>query len=57
MGFKYMWVVIAVALFLGIASVSLWDMKDDNIIEEVSEEVIETYTGVKIDLTPDSKEK
>jgi len=32
------------------------DLKDDNPIEEAVETVIEKETGIKIDITPNSKE-
>lgn len=47
--------IIVVALAAGYAS-SRW-LGDDNPIEEVAEEVIESQTGMEIDLTPSSEEE
>lgn len=35
---------------------ALKDYKDDNIVEEIGEQVIEHFTGVDIDITPSSPE-
>ena len=47
--------IIVVALAVGYAS-SRW-LGDDNPIEEAAEEVIESQTGMEIDLTPVSQER
>ena len=47
-------VIIVLASIIGLAS-SRW-MGPDNKIEEISEEVILSATGLDIDLTPRSKE-
>lgn len=46
--------IVAAATLVGLVSTCFF--KDDSIIEEVAEEVIEKETGLKIDLTPSSKE-
>ena len=46
--------IIVVALGVGYLS-SRW-LGHDNAVEEAAEEVIESQTGMMIDLSPDSKE-
>lgn len=47
-------IVILVAIIVGVGS-TLY-LKDDNIIEERSEEVIQKKTGIEVDLSPKSPE-
>jgi L-cystine uptake protein TcyP (sodium:dicarboxylate symporter family) len=52
-------IVIGVVIFsalLGIATYKWGDMKQDNIIEELAEDVIESQTGIELDLSPDTME-
>jgi len=52
-------IVIGVVIFsalLGIMTYTMGGMKQDNVIEELAEDVIETQTGVELDLSPDSIE-
>lgn len=46
--------IAATAIIIGLLSAYFW--YHDNPIEEVSEEIIKTHTGVNIDLTPASPE-
>lgn len=46
--------ILVVALVAGYASSRF--LGEDNPIEEAAEEVIESQTGVKVDLSPESKE-
>lgn len=57
LGFLAKAALIAGALGLGLASTWYFKMKDDNSLEECSEEVIKQQTGYDIDLTPLSSEK
>lgn len=47
-------IIIGVAALVGFLS-SRW-LGDDNVIEEFSEEIIESNTGIDIDLTPGTQE-
>lgn len=49
-------IIIAVAALVGYGSHKLLKMKDDNVIEETSEKIIEEHTGFDIDLSPGSPE-
>lgn len=51
--------IILISLSLGAAFVAQYyfNLKDDNPIEEFSEELINYETGVKIDISPTSSEK
>ncbi len=51
---KYKYMILILAIIIGIGSVFFYG--DDNAIEEISEEVIKTETGIDIDLTPSSPE-
>lgn len=51
---KYKFMIIILAVIIGLTSVYFYG--DDNAIEEVSEEIIKTETGIDIDLTPSSPE-
>lgn len=51
---KYKYMILILAIIIGIGSVFFYG--DDNAIEEISEEVIKTQTGIDIDLTPSSPE-
>ncbi len=55
---KLIIVVAVIAAFIGGCSYlnQLAGLKDDNVIEEATEDVIEHETGVRIDLTPGSPE-
>jgi hypothetical protein len=46
--------ILILAIIIGIGSVFFYG--DDNAIEEISEEIIKTETGIAIDLTPSSPE-
>lgn len=48
---------IVSALAAGIGSKVVLGMKDDNPIEEATEQIIQDKTGIDIDLTPDTPEK
>ena len=54
--FKVGIVILAFSLGWGIRYI-VPSLKDDNPIEEISEEVIKEETGFNIDLTPNSPEK
>ena len=47
--------IVAGSLFVGLCSVYILKMKPDNIVEQVSEEIIKDQTGLDIDLTPENK--
>lgn len=47
--------IMGTALMLGLGSA--YYLGDDNPIEEACEEIIESQTGKKVDITPYSKEK
>ena len=51
--------ILIVLLFaiIGVLSVKIFHLSNDNPIEMISEEVIKDITGVNVDLTPPSKEK
>jgi len=51
---RYKYMILILAIIIGIGSVFFYG--DDNAIEEISEEVIKTETGIDIDLTPSSPE-
>lgn len=51
---KYKYMILILAIIIGIGSVFFYG--DDNAIEEISEEIIKTETGIDIDLTPSSPE-
>ena len=51
---KYKFMIIILAVIIGLTSVYFYG--DDNVIEEVSEEIIKNETGIDIDLTPSSPE-
>lgn len=59
---KYLvrWVLTCFIVFLlavGCQRCNEWlKLPPDNIYEEIGEEVIEHYTGIDVDLTPESKE-
>jgi len=48
--------IVAGSLFVGLASVYMLKMRQDNPVEEVCEEVIKDQTGLTIDLSPGSEE-
>lgn len=53
-------VLIFLAIVITACAVGLFSSKylgDDNPIEQAAEEIIKEETGIKIDLTPNSKEK
>jgi|GEM_PF-2448326 len=47
--------IIAAAIIIGLLSAYFW--YQDNPVEEISEEIIEKQTGVKVDLTPQTLEE
>lgn len=47
--------VIALALVIGVCSI--YFMGADNVVEEISEEIIKAKTGQDIDLSPNSPEQ
>jgi hypothetical protein len=51
---RYKYIILILAIIIGIGSVLFYG--DDNAIEEISEEIIKTETGMAIDLTPSSPE-
>lgn len=46
--------IVGTCVLVGV--VSRFFMPDDNPIEEIAEEVIKEYTGVEVDLSPESPE-
>ncbi len=46
--------VIFIATTIGVISSTF--LRDDNVIEEIAEEIIEDQTGLEVDLTPSSLE-
>lgn len=48
-------IITVVCLFAGMASIKTWG--PDNVVEEISEEIIQEETGLDIDLSPSTKEK
>jgi hypothetical protein len=48
-------ILIVGSLFIGICSVYIFKMKPDNIVEQISEEVIKEETGLTIDLSPENE--
>jgi hypothetical protein len=56
-------VIVGIALVIGVGAPYIYKrtkgakLKDDNIIEEISESVIKEVIDVDIDITPDSPEK
>lgn len=48
--------IIVAALVVGIASYTIGGMKEDNAIEEISEDVIKQRTGIDVDLSPNTPE-
>jgi len=49
--------IVVFFTMIGILSVKLFHLSQDNPIEMISEEVIKDITGVTVDLTPQRKEK
>ena len=49
-------IIVAIAILIGIASHKIIKMEEDNIVEEIAEEIVESQTGLDIDFTPDSPE-
>lgn len=47
---------IASSIGIGIKWIVPW-LKDDNIVEEIAEKVIENKTGIDVDLSPTSPEQ
>ena len=49
------WAVVILALLVGCGTLNKWvGMKDDNVLENSVEDLIELGTGAQIDLTPGS---
>lgn len=44
--------VVVATLIVGAGSVMIFKMKNDNVIEEVCEKIIESETGLDVDLSP-----
>lgn len=55
---KIVWTTLVIALLFGLFSVFklVFKPKDDGLVEEAIESVIEAKSGLKIDLTPDTPE-
>lgn len=51
---KYKYMILILAVIIGLTSVYFYG--DDNVIEEVSEEIIKAESGLDIDLSPSSPE-
>ena len=49
--------ILAGAAILSAVATKVLNLEDDNPIEQNVEDVIESYTGIDIDLTPSSPEK
>jgi 4-hydroxybenzoate polyprenyltransferase len=49
--------ILAVAALLSYGANKLFDLEEDNEIEEFVEDVIKDRTGLEIDISPDSPEK
>ena len=54
--------LIVIGIIVGLCALggyvsSLYMGEDDAFIEEISEDIIENYTGISVDLTPSSPEK
>lgn len=57
--FNPLWIKAALmgaALIVGVGARKVLKLKEDNIIEEVSEAIIEKQSGFDVDLSPDSPE-
>ncbi len=54
--FSFLIVIIIVSVAV-VGYISTKFLGDDNPVEEIAEEVIESQTGVDVDLTPNSPEK
>ncbi|HNU60724.1 MAG TPA: hypothetical protein PKL04_00840 [Methanofastidiosum sp.] len=52
---KYKYMILILVVIIGLGSVYFYG--DDNVVEEISEEIIKQETGIDIDLTPSSPEK
>ena len=51
------WAVVILALLVGCGTLNKWaGMADDHEVEEISEVVIEHYSGIDVDLSPHSPE-
>lgn len=48
---------IFIAVLLGVFSFQKFGLKEDNQVEEIAEEVIESATGIDVDLSPGSPEE
>jgi hypothetical protein len=59
MNYSYLWYLLIPVLGLSIYGIKkIWpNYKDDNVVEEAVEKVIEKETGIDVDLTPASPEK
>ncbi len=55
MGIKV--VIILAAIVVGVASRYIPGYKDDNVVEEASEQVVKEESGFDLDFTPGSPEK
>ncbi len=49
-------IIVAIAILIGFASNKIIKMEEDNIVEEIAEEIVESQTGLDLDFTPDSPE-
>lgn len=52
---KYKYMILILVVIIGLGSVYFYG--DDNVVEEISEEILKQETGIDIDLTPSSPEK
>lgn len=55
--FSILLTLAIIAVVAAVGYVSSKYLGDDNVVEELSEEVIEDMTGVDVDLTPSSPER
>lgn len=53
----FVFIVVAASAAISLVLVKCFKFEPDNPIEEICEEVIENYTGMDVDLTPESPEK
>jgi len=49
-------IIVAIAIIIGVASSKIGKLEEDNVIEEIAEEIVESQTGLDLDFTPASRE-
>jgi len=49
------WIIIALSMTIGIWST--YHLGDDNVVEEISEQIIKEESGIEIDLSPNTPER